>query len=179
VTFVIFGFVFAVGLCCFPLFFAVIKTMNFVLALSTTEQAPEAIASAIDFSLAKGAKLHAVFVLDATVPRAIFDKLTDIGFIGEKPGTELESAVAAESRRQAEATLAEVKRAAEAKGIDCGTEIVEGDFIDKSLEAAAKYAADTLIIVRTRRSFLSRLLAGTGIDNLVRQAPCEIKVFEA
>ncbi len=153
--------------------------MNFVLALSTAEQAPEAIASAIEFASAKKAKLFTVFILDSTVPAAIFDKLTDIGFIGEKPGTDLESAVSAEYRRQAKATLAEVKREAEGAGVECATEIVEGDFIDKAVAAAAKHAADTLIIVRTRRSFLSRLLAGTGINDLVRQAPCEIKVFEA
>ena len=152
---------------------------NFVLVLSTTEQAPEVIASAIDFSLAKGAKLFAVFVLDSTVPTAIFDKLTDIGFIGEKPGAELESAVSAEYRRQAAATLAEVKQAADAQGVECEVEAVEGDIVDNSLEAVARHAADTLIIVRTRKSFMSRLLTGTGMENLIRQAPCEIKVFEA
>lgn len=152
--------------------------MNFVLALTTVEQAPEAVEAAIDFAVAKKAKLFAVFILDETVPTAIFEKLTDIGFIGEKPGAELESAVSLEYRRQAISTLAEIEGLAEAKGVDCETEIIEGDFMDKCLEIAAKYTADTLIIVRTRQSFLSRLFAGTGIDELVRRAPCEIKVFE-
>lgn len=153
--------------------------INVVLALSTFEAGAEAIASAIEFSRVKEAKLFAVFVLDSTVPTAIFDKLTDIGFIGEKPGAELESAVSAEYRRQAAATLVEVKQAADATGVDCEVEVAEGDFVDKSLEAVARHSADTLIIVRTRKSFLSRLLTGTGMENLIRQAPCEIKVFEA
>ncbi|MDP1809486.1 MAG: universal stress protein [Actinomycetota bacterium] len=153
--------------------------INVVLALSTFEPGPEAIASAIGFSRVKEAKLFAVFVLDSTVSAAIFDKLTDIGFIGEKPGAELEAAVSAEYRRQAATTLAEVKQAADAQGVECEIEMVEGDFVDKSLEVVARHAADTLIIVRTRKSFLSRLLTGSGMENLVRQAPCEIKVFEA
>ena len=153
--------------------------MNFVLALTTVEQAPEVVDAALDFASAKKAKLFAVFILDESVPAAIFEKLTDIGFIGEKPGAELESAVSLEYRRQAMTTLTEIEGLAEAKGVDCETGVVEGDFMDKCLEVVAKYAADTLIIVRTRRSFLSRLLAGTGIDELVRRAPCEIKVFEA
>lgn len=150
-----------------------------VLALSTLEVGPEAVAAAIEFSRVRGAKLFAVFVLDSTVPTAIFDKLTDIGFIGEKPGAELESAVSGEYRRQAAAILAEIKQIADDAGVECLGEIVEGDFVDKSLEAVARYAADTLIIVRTRKSFLSRFLTGTGMEHLVRQAPCEIKVFEA
>jgi nucleotide-binding universal stress UspA family protein len=154
--------------------------MQMVMVLSTVSQTPEAMASAIEFARSKRAELAVVFIMDATVRSAIFDKLTDIGFIGEKPGEELESAVGAEYRRQAEAAVAEVKRAAGRAGITVTAEIVEGDFVEKSLEAVAKYAADSLIITRSRRSFLSRLLAsGSGHNELLRQAPCEIKVFEA
>lgn len=153
--------------------------MRFVIVLSTVGQPAEVIESAVEFAATKEAELAAVFIMDETVPAAIFEKLTDIGFIGEKPGTELESAVSAEYRRQAEETLAEVERVAEAAGVALTKEIVAGDFVEKSLEVVARYAADTLIIARTRQSWLSRLLAHTGTNELLRVAPCEIKVFEA
>jgi len=153
--------------------------MRIVMVLSSVGQPLEAIVAAMEFAAAKEAELAAVFIMDETVPAAIFEKLTDIGFIGEKPGTELESAVSAEYRRQAEETLSEMQRSATEVGVSLTTEIVAGDFVEKSLEVVAKYAADTLIIVRTRQSWLARMLARTGTDDLLRLAPCEIKVFEA
>lgn len=153
--------------------------MIFLLALSTNVQALGAVDAAVDFAKEKNAELVALFVLDENVPAAIFDKLTDIGFIGEKPGEQLEEAVSAEYGRQAETVVAEVERLAKEKGVACRTSTVRGDFIEKTLEAVAGCAADTLIIVRARRSFVYRLLAGAGFDELVRRAPCEIKVFEA
>jgi nucleotide-binding universal stress UspA family protein len=159
--------------------FGVEILMRFVMVLTTAGQPVEAISSAVEFAASNKAELTVVFILDETVPSAIFEKLTDIGFIGEKPGTELESAVSAEYRRQAEETLDEVRRVADNIGIAVATEIVSGDFVDRSLEVVAKHAADMLIVARSRQSWLSRLLTRTGVDDLVRRAPCEIKVFEA
>ena len=153
--------------------------MQFLMVLSTVGQPAEAIEAAVDFAAAKQASLAVVFVLDETVSEAIFEKLTDIGFIGEKPGTELESAVSAEYRRQAEEALAEVGRIADERDVTVTSEITAGEFLDKSLDAVAKYAADTLIIIRTRQSWLARTFGSTGVGELVRLAPCEIKVFEA
>ncbi len=153
--------------------------MRFLMVLSTVGQSAEAIEAAVDFAAAKQASLAVVFVMDEMVSEAIFEKLTDIGFIGEKPGTELESAVNAEYRRQAEEALAEVGRTADERGVTVTSEITEGEFLDKSLDAVAKYAADTLIIIRTRESWLARTFGSTSVSELVRVAPCEIKVFEA
>ncbi len=153
--------------------------MNFVLVLSASGQAPEAIGAAIEFTRSRDAKLAVVFILDETVPAAIFDKLTDIGFIGEKPGIELESAVGAEYERQAQETLREIERLAGEEKVSVTTEMVQGGVVEKSLEAVAHHTADILIIARNRQTFLSRVLANSGTDELIRQAPCEIKVFES
>ncbi len=153
--------------------------MIFLLALSTSVQDSEAIEMALDFTSERKAVLKVLFVLDSSVPGAIFERLTDIGFIGEKPSKELESAVAAEYRRQALQQLSEIEAAAEAKGVDCSVELEQGDFLELTLSMVTKYAVDTLIISRTRQSVLSRLFAGSVVDKLYRQSPCDIKVFEA
>jgi len=150
-----------------------------ILALSTTFQSAEAIDMALEFVQQKGASLKVIFVLDSGVPGAIFEKLTDIGFIGDKPSQELQEAVAGEYRKQAVAQLEEIRQAALSKGVDCETAIEQGEFADQTLGAIMKYAADMLIISRTRQSQLSRLLVSSAVDKLIRQAPCEIKVFEA
>ena len=134
---------------------------------------------ALEFARQKGASLKVLFVLDSSVPGAIFERLTDIGFIGDKPSQELQEAVAGEYRKQAVEQLEEIKQVAQAKGVDCETAIEQGEFVDQTLGAVMKYAADMLIISRTRQSALSRLFVSSAVDRLIRQAPCEIKVFEA
>lgn len=150
-----------------------------VMVLSTGGPLAEAIEAAVRFAKEKKARLDVVFILESKVGTAIFDKLTDIGFIGEKPSEELEAAVDQEYRRQAEETLNEVRCAARLIGADATTEIVVGDFVEKSLEAVAKHAADVLIVARVRQSLLSKLMAGDSVTALLRQAPCEIKIFES
>jgi len=143
-----------------------------------TAQAPGAIEMALEFAKQKKASLKVVFILDSSVPGAIFERLTDVGFIGDKPSQELQEAVETEYRKQAVQHLDEIKKMAIAKDVDCETLLEQGEFVETTLAAVAKSAADVLIVSRTRRSALSRMLLGSAVDKLIRQAPCEIKVFE-
>lgn len=152
---------------------------TFLLALSTTEVAPEVLKLVLNFTAEKKAQLMVVFVLDESVPQTIFQRLTDIGFIGEKPGEELEKAVYLEYQRQAEDLLAELKKACQNQGVNYSAQLLKGDFKEKILQAVASSAPDLLILVRQRRSLLSRLFATSAIENIINQAPCEIKVFES
>jgi len=151
---------------------------RFLLALSTTEQSKEAISYALDLAKQRQAELTVLFILDSNVPATIFEKLTDIGFIGERPSAELKEAIAAEYSQQAVKRLEEIKVEADAAGVKCQTFLEAGDFSEKSLEAIGRFAADMIILNRTRRTAISRLFLGSAVDRLLRQAPCEIKIFE-
>lgn len=153
--------------------------MVFLLTLSMTAQAPGAIDMALDFAKQKRASLKVLFILDSSVPGAIFERLTDVGFIGDKPSQELQEAVESEYRKQAVQQLEEIKKAAVAKDVDCEILLEQGEFVEETLAEVAKCAADVLIVSRTRQSALSRMLLGSAVDKLIKQAPCEIKVFEA
>lgn len=151
---------------------------KFLLVLSTTQQSGEAISYALSIAKNKDADLFVLFILDSIVPATIFEKLTDIGFIGDKPSSELKEAISNEYEEQAVQLLSDIKARAADKGISCKTFIEQGDFTEKCLEAIARFAADMIILNRTRKSALSRLLIGSKIDRLLRKAPCEIKIFE-
>jgi len=152
---------------------------TFLFALSTTEVAPEVINQVVKLAAAKKAKLVTLFVADKSVPQTVFQRLTDIGFIGEKPSEELEKAVNLEYQRQAKELLAEVKTVCTKQGVDCDTKLIPGSFAETVLQTVAASAADLLILLRERRSFLSRLFATSAIETIIYQAPCEIKIFEA
>lgn len=151
---------------------------KFLLVLSTTQQSSEAISYALSIAKNQDADLFVLFILDSIVPATIFEKLTDIGFIGDKPSSELKEAISNEYEEQAVQLLSDIKARAADKGISCKTFIERGDFTEKCLEAIARFAADMIILNRTRKSALSRLLIGSKIDRLLRKAPCEIKIFE-
>lgn len=152
---------------------------TFLLALPTTELPAEVLELVLNFTAEKKANLVVLFVLDSSVPQTIFQRLTDIGFVGEKPGEELKQAVDLEYRRQAEELLAEVKKGCSQQQINCQVELVQGAFAEEILQAVATHAADLLILIRQRRSLLSRLFANSAIEHIIYQAPCEIKVFES
>jgi len=151
---------------------------KFLLVLSTTQQSGEAISYALNIAKNKDAELYVLFILDSVVPATIFEKLTDIGFIGDKPSSELTEAITKEYEEQAVQLLKDIEKRAADTGISCKTFIEQGDFAEVCLEAIARFAADMIILNRTRKSALSRLLIGSKIDRLLRKAPCEIKIFE-
>lgn len=151
---------------------------KYLLALSTTEYSKEAIDYAIDLARNKEAELKAMFILDSSVPGTVFENLTDIGFIGDKPSTELKEAISKEYEERAKEVLREIKEQAKKSGVPCETLLEEGDFTEKCLEAIARFSADMIILNRSRRSYFSRLFFGSAVDSLLRQAPCEIKIYE-
>lgn len=152
--------------------------LTYLLALSSQASSSEAIDHAVSLAKEKGAMLVGLFVLDAAVADTVFDNLTDMGFIGEKPGSDLRDAVAKEYATQASAQLERLLLQAGEAGVECKSVLRQGPFTETVLEAIGTYAADMLILTRTRRSTLGRLLLGSNIDSLLRKAPCEIKIFE-
>ncbi len=151
---------------------------KFLLALSTTKYSKEAIDYAIDLAKQKEAELKVIFILDSNVPGTVFEKLTDIGFIGDKPSTDLQEAISNEYADQAKKVLVEIKDQSSEMGVECQTYLEEGDFGSKCLESIARFSADMIILARSRRSFFSRMFFGSAVDSLLRQAPCEIKIFD-
>ena len=152
---------------------------KFLLAMSTTVQSSELVETALDFVKEKEAELVVVFVLDSQVPEAIFSQLTDIGFTGEKLSGQLKEAVNQEYQHQANEILTEIKERAKQKKVNCQVAVKEGNFTDKVLEAVGEYQPDLLILSRVRQTFLTRLFSRSAMDELLRRAPCEIKVFES
>lgn len=152
--------------------------VTYLLALSTQASSSEAIDHAVNLAKEKGANLVGLFVMDAAVADSVFDNLTDMGFLGDKPGSDLRDAVAKEYETQAAAQLESLLLQAREAGVECKSVLKQGPFTETVLEAIGTYAADMLILTRARRSTLGRLLLGSNIDALLRKAPCEIKIFE-
>jgi nucleotide-binding universal stress UspA family protein len=129
-----------------------------LLILSPSRLSTPCVDSALAAAQADGAELVVLFILDTSMPSGVGKQMADEGFLGEAPSGRLLMAMRRERKRQGVVRLAEVARRAEALGVPCRFELVEGEFVTRSLEAAQKEAAEVIFVAKRDRSALSRLV---------------------
>jgi len=129
---------------------------NILLLLSTTRQSPKTIAQAFKRAKEEKANLLALFVVDSTIPEMIVSKVTDIGFLGEKPSEEFREAIIKEYQRRGVAKLKEISNLAASDGLKCETRLVKGDFLEDTLKVVQEQRIDYVILNRAMRSDLAR-----------------------
>lgn len=151
---------------------------NILLVLSTTRQSPKTVELAIEKARDEKADLTALFVLDSGMPESIFEKLTDIGFTGDKPSQQLRDSILVEYRERGKAKLGEIEAQAADMGISCGSIVKEGDFREECLSLIKEKKADLVIITRKKRSSLSRFIFGSPLEEIKNGAGCEMLIVE-
>jgi len=151
---------------------------NILLVLSTTRQSPETVELALEKAKEGNSSLTGLFILDSGIPDSIFDKLTDIGFTGEKPSHQLHASILAEYRERGMKKMEEIGETAAGKGISFDSIIREGDFAAECLSVIGEKRADTVIMTRRKRSSLSRFIFGSPIENIRKRAGCEFIIVD-
>lgn len=146
--------------------------------LSTTRQSPKTIDAAFEKARLEKKGLTALFVLDSEMPESIFDKLTDIGFTGEKPSQQLHDSILTEYRVRGDRKLKELEEKALAMKVPFKTIIREGDFISECLDVIAEEELEVVIITRKKRSTLSRFIFGSALAEISSKADCEMLIID-
>jgi len=149
-----------------------------ILAMSTTRESPKTIDYALQEAKREGAKLIAIFVVDPESADAIFSKLTDTVFMGERPSQNLREAILKEYQERAQKSLTHICRKSKSFQIDCETLLREGGFTEECLKIIEEKKADWVILNRAPRSNLSRFLFGSAVNELKKRSPCPIKIIE-
>lgn len=149
-----------------------------LLVLSTTRQSDKAIDMALSMAEEQEADLMVLFILNSKVPDTVFDQLTDVGFMGERPSSESKATIVKEQRDRGLAKLKEIEKLAEDRGVFCQSWVVQGDFGRESVKMAAAHEVDLLIVCRARRPGLSRFFFDQEIEEVIRWADCEVRVVE-
>ncbi|MEA2062776.1 MAG: universal stress protein [Gemmatimonadota bacterium] len=148
-----------------------------LLVLSTTRDNPRTVDYAVEQASASGAKLVCLFVVDRDIPKAIFDRLTEMNFLGERPGRELSEAILNEYRERGKHRLELVSGKATAGKVDCELLIRGGDFLEVCLDEIEARKIDLVVLTRARRSNLGRLLFGSAVNELIKKAGCPVEVI--
>lgn len=151
---------------------------NILLVLTTTCQVDRAIELAIDMAKNEKANLTALFIIDSSMSDSIVSKLSDFGFLGDRPSSDLTHAILKEYRDQGNKKLDEIKWLADCLSIPCQTFVEEGDYTDLSLKKIARLNIDYTIITRCKKSTFTSFLFGSAVDKLVSKAGCMVEIIE-
>lgn len=150
-----------------------------LLILSFLRRSSKTIDAAIQLAKEKNAELIIFFVLDIEYANNIARKLTVEGWIGEKPSEQLYISLLKEYKSQAEQLIAEIERRAKREKIATRSIIKSGAVLPETLRVASLEDPELIVITRRKRSSLSRLILGSAVKDLKKQAPCEVKIIDA
>lgn len=149
-----------------------------LLILARSRMSPECIESALSAAADEGTELVALYIVDSTISDDVRQRMEDLGFLGGVPSSKFLRAMRRERKRQGLGELARICRSAELKGVACRAELVEGDFLTRSLEAAQKESAALIFVAKRERPVISRLMSRSKADELKEAAPCEVLVHD-
>jgi len=151
---------------------------NILLVLSTTRTPQGAIEYAVECAKKDGARLIALYVVEKELANAVFDRFSDIGFIGDKPSTHLTEAVMKEYRQRAYEELGLVQVKAMESAVSYEPVTRHGEYLAQVLEVISENEVDLCVVVRKKSSVITKYFLGSATDALKEAAPCEVRIFE-
>ncbi|HKZ46405.1 MAG TPA: universal stress protein [Thermodesulfobacteriota bacterium] len=153
--------------------------MNCVLLiLSTSRTSQDAIEYAVNLAKKEKAKLVVLYIVETELANEVFDKFTDIGFIGDKPSTQLTEAIMKEYRQRGYEEMGKVQIRAMEENVDFDAVTTQGDFVEKAIEVIERYKVDVAVTIKRKRSAFLKYFSKSMVDELIEKAPCEVEVFE-
>jgi nucleotide-binding universal stress UspA family protein len=154
------------------------KVKTIVLALSTTRQSPKTIDFALKEAQKEESRLLLLFIVDPDLPHLILDKMMDVGFMGDKPSTQVYDSILKEYRERGERIISDISQRADSVGIECEADMVEGEFVAECLKVIKRENPKKVILTRAQRSNLSRFLFGSAVNKLKEKSPSPIIIVK-
>ena len=153
--------------------------MNCVLLiLSTSRTSQDAIEYAVNLAKKEKAKLVVLYIVETELANEVFDKFTDIGFIGDKPSTQLTEAIMKEYRQRGYEEMGKVQIRAMEENVDFDAVTTQGDFVEKAIEVIERYKVDVAVTIKRKRSAFLKYFSKSMVDELAEKANCKVEVFE-
>lgn len=116
-------------------------------------------------------------IIDRKISDGVAGQLADVGFLGERLMHELSDTMVAEYREQGLGHLEDLSRDAKAMGLEVGTRVVDGPFLESVRKTAVECGASRILAARAERGHLSRVFFGSEINRLLEDAPCPVELF--
>lgn len=149
-----------------------------LLILSTSRTSEEAISFAIEKAKEKGLGVLALYIIDTDLTNEMFDKFTDIGFIGDKPSSQLIESIMKEYRQRGYEEIGNVQKLAMENNVDFDGITTQGSFVEEALKVINNEEIESAIAVKRKVGTFWKYFSKSAVDNLVNSSNCEITIFE-
>ena len=149
-----------------------------LLILSTSRTSERAVDFAVSQAKEKGETLVALYILEEELTNEVFDRFTDIGFIGDKPSSELVESIMKEYRQRGYEEIGKVQVKAMEAGVDFDAVTVEGNFVDETLKAIDDHGASMAVVVKRKKSIFMKYFSRSFADEISERASVEVAVFD-
>jgi nucleotide-binding universal stress UspA family protein len=143
-----------------------------------TRTSDKALDLAVTTAKKERATLFALYLLETELANEVFDRFSDIGFIGDRPSMQLSEAIIKEYRQRGYEELGRVQIKAMEEGVPFEPLMEQGDYVGKILEVIRDRNIDMAVAVRRKPNPLLKYFSRSVADELAEQAPCKVYVFE-
>lgn len=150
---------------------------NVLLVLSTSGTDDKVINYAVARAKKEGAGVIALYILDPGLANSVFDNFTDIGFIGDKPSSELSEAIMKEYRQRGYEELGRVQIKAMEEAVGFEPLMEQGGCVEKTLDVIAGRDVSVAVLVKRKQRSLYKYFTVSHTDEVKKAAGCEVVIF--
>ena len=150
---------------------------NVLLLVPPNREPQTAVREAIALAKSRGGTLFVVAAVDADVMQRISDRLSDVGFIGEKVSDQVYETLSREYHERAAELVRSIAEQAGEAGVAAQPLVEEGDPSEVCNRLVRVHDIGLALLVAERRSWLTRLLS-RGAIRLPAVASCEVRILE-
>ncbi len=150
---------------------------NVLLVLSTSGTAESCIDLAVDRAEKDGLGLVVLYIIDHDLADEAFDVFTDIGFIGDKPSSELSESLMREYRQRGYEEFGVVQIKAMEAGVPFEPLMEEGSFVSKVLEVIERMDVSVAVVLSRRERSLIKYFSRSLAEEVKSRAGCEVIVL--
>ena len=154
------------------------RTRNVLLLIPAGKEPEQAIRTAIQLAKERQGTLIALVVIEPEVAQRVSSTLSDIGFVGEHVGNQVQQALLREYRALSEKLLQALAERARSEGVPVTPLIESGDAGEICGRVIRAQQVGTAVLVAEKRSWLTRFLSRGAAVRLPALAGCEVRVME-
>lgn len=148
-----------------------------LLVLSTSGTPDKVIEYAAERAAREKLTLVGLYLLETGLASEAFDRFTDIGFIGDKPSSELSESLMREYRQRGYEELGKVQIKAMEAGVDFEPVMEEGEYVTTVLDMMDNYGAELAVLVKRRERSFVKYFSKSLAEEVKKLATAEVVIF--
>lgn len=148
-----------------------------LLVLSNSVFSCRAIDEAVGRARKEKAALAALYLLEAGAAESVFDKFSDIGFMGDRPAEDLSKLVMKESRQRGYEALGKVQIKAMEEGVAFEPLVEEDATVENVLSVIEKTDPVAVFVPKRKQRAFFKYFTRSLADELAERASCEVVII--